>query len=108
MKNLTFALLLVLSFLTSCTVPESEIIRRYDDEDRAYSPAELTGIFEYMKSMVPEEIRIVALDEQLNPLDSFVVDRERNYTTSYDFLTPSRDYEYPFAKIVLVFPQGNN
>lgn len=108
MKNLTFALLLVLSFWTSCTVPESEILERYDDEDRAYSPAELTGIFEYMKSMVPEEIRIVALDEQLNPLDSFVVDRERNYATSYDFLTPSRDYEYPFAKIVLVFPQGNN
>jgi len=104
MGKLNFALVLVLAFLISCSVGDGEIVKRYDENDREFSPASLAGNFLYIKTMKPEEVRIVALDDKLNPLDSFVVPLEHSYT-SYDFITKSYDYEYPYAKIVVVFPQ---
>ena len=103
-KIVAFSFTLLL--LAACSGDE-EIVRRFDENGHAYSPAVLKGSIEYLPSMEPEKVRIVRLKHDLSPIDSFEVSVKSSWN-DYNFETDSRDFETPYVKIVTVFPaQGD-
>ena len=106
-----FALLFSLLFLMACSDNGNdggEILARYDENGVQYSPTEIDGIVGYMPSMKAESVRIVVVDASLNPVDSFEVPIDSLDWNSTGFKVGSRDYEYPYVKLVTIFPLGKN
>ena len=99
---------LVLLCLVACSDDESsgDIVRRIDEDGNTFSPAAMDGSIEYLSSMKPEKIRVVKLDYDLSPIDSFEVPL-RSYN-GYVFEVSSRDYESPYVKLVTVFKAQND
>ena len=79
---------------------EERALERYDEFGVRFSPTEVQGSVQYLPSMTPEYFRIVTVDRKLNPRDSF----ELYPVDVYKFIHDNRDYEYPYLKIVTVFP----
>lgn len=96
-------LLTVALWLVACSSfddGEERALERYDEFGVRFSPTEVQGSVQYLPSMTPEYFRIVTVDGKLNPRDSF----ELNPVDVYKFINGLRDYEYPYLKIVTVFP----
>ena len=104
MHKRVLALVFVIFLLAACCDDESsgEVVLRVDEDGNAFSPTELQGSVEYLPSMKPKAMRVIRLDDKLNPIDSFDV-AVKNLSDK-DFFVDSRDYEYPYVKIVTVFP----
>ena len=85
-----------------------DVIGRYDEDGTRYSPTELGAEVEFMPSMNAESVRIVNVDAALNPVDSFEVPVDSVDWYSKGFSLGSRDYEYPYMKLVTIFPYGKN
>lgn len=103
MNLIKTSLLTVALWLVSCSFMDGEeerILERCDEFGDRYSPTEIQGHAEYLPSMMPEFFRIVTVDSKLNPRDSF----ELYPVDVYKFINGLRDYEYPYLKIVTVFP----
>lgn len=105
-KNAVVVLLLALLSLMACSDFESteDVIARYDEEGFRYSPTELTGTVDYMPLMRAVAVRIVNVDSSLNPVDSFEISMDSVNFGSYT--VNSQDYEYPYFKLVVIFPLG--
>ena len=98
---------LVLLCLGACSDDGSgDIVRRIDEDGNAFSPASLQGSIEYLPSMNAEMVRVVRLDDKLNPIDSFEIPTEKTYGSDI-FATELLDFEYPYVKIVTVFEAEN-
>ena len=111
MKNAALALLFVFWGLMACSDAGNdggEILVRYDEDGMKFSPTEIDGIVGYMPLMKAESVRIVTLDASLNPVDSFEVPIDSLEWGSDGFKVDSRDYEYPYVKLVTIFPLGEN
>ena len=101
-------LFLVLGMVACSSIDgDDEVIARYDDGVQ-YSPTFLRGTVKYLKDLKPEKVKIVSVDAKLNPIDSIEVPVEKNDDGEYAFKVDDRDYEYPFVKIVPVFPLDKN
>ena len=107
MRKSVLGLVLTLLWLVACSDNGSsgEVVLRVDEYGNAFSPTELRGSVEYLHSMKPEAMRVIMLDDKLNPIDSVEVSVEK--TSEGKFYANSRDYEYPYIKIVTVFPAEN-
>ena len=111
MKNAALALLFVFWGLMACSDAGNdggEILVRYDEDGMKFSPTEIDGIVGYMPLMKAESVRIVTVDASLNPVDSFEVPIDSLEWGSDGFKVDSRDYEYPYVKLVTIFPLGEN
>lgn len=104
------SLLFLVLWLVACSSVDSGdgVVARYDKDGTQYSPAFMRGIVYYLKGMKPEKIKIVSVDAKLNPIDSIEVSVAKDDDGRYAFGVGDRDYEYPFVKIVPVFPLGEN
>lgn len=104
------ALTFVLLWLAACSDDESggDIVIRIDEDGATYSPTALEGYVEYMPSMQAECVRVVQLDNKLNPIDSFEVRIDPDSWYAKRFSVGMRDYESPYIKLVTVFPVGKN
>lgn len=108
MKKTIFTLLFTLLNLVACTGlddGDEEVLYRLDEYGNRFSPTVLTGSVDYIPSMVPERVKIISMDGQWNPVDSFEVPLDT--CPSFDncqFQLGSRDYEFPVLKMVTVFP----
>lgn len=104
-----FALLLVPLWLAACSEGDSSgrVILRADDDGVIFSPADLAGSIEYLPTMKPEQVRIVGVDKDLNPVDSFVATVSVDYRDNYVFYAESHEYEYPLIKVVTSFLSEN-
>ena len=94
-------------WLVACYDGESsgEVVRRLDENGVSFSPTSLQGTFEYLRTMKPETVRVIRLDNGLNEIDSVEVPAESTYYYDpYKFTLGERDYEYPYVKIIAVFP----
>ena len=100
------ALTFVSLWLAACSDDTSsgEVVRRIDQKGESFSPAELFGYVEYLPSMIPDVVRIILLDDKLTPLDSFEVEPFSDDTHINAFFVETRDYEYPYLKLVSEFP----
>ena len=87
---------------------EDEVLSRYNENGEIYSPTEMKGFVYYMPSMKAASIRIVNVNESLTPIDSFEVPVDSLERYSIGFKVGMRDYEYPYVKLVTVFPLGKN
>ena len=104
-KMRILVLLLALLWFAACSDDDGSVVLRLDENGYVFSPTKLEGSVEFLPSMKPEAMRVIELDEKLNPIDSFEVSLKKNSDT--DFFVESRDYEYPYVKIVTVFSVGN-
>lgn len=104
------ALSLLLLWLAACSDDGSsgKVVLRVDEDGESFSPTELQGSVEYLPSMKPEAVRIVRLDDKLNALDSLELPLDSTYMDRYAFRVESRDYEYPYIKVVTVFPSEDS
>ena len=108
-----FTLLAALLTFVACSSSDDIVVSRYDGDGNEFSPTELKGSIEYLPSMKAVNMKVVRVDEQLNPLDTFnvIIDSSENqiyYWKPYEFVSFSRDYEYPYVKILIEFPAENN
>ncbi|WP_254842376.1 hypothetical protein [Fibrobacter sp. UWB11] len=110
MKKAAFALLLALLGLMACSSIDGtdDVLARYDKDGYRYSPTYMRGTVHYLKDMKPEYVKVMRLDEKLYPVDSIEAPVEKNYDGEYTFKVDDRDYEFPFVKIVPVFPLDKN
>ena len=106
LEKAAILLLSALMGFVACSDSVSEdVLSRVDENGVQYSPTEMNGQVYFLKTMIPESMRVINVDEKLNPLDS--VDAEltlSTYSGSYSFWVPRHDYQQPYAKIVTVFP----
>lgn len=104
MRKSVLGFVFLVLWLAACCDDESsgEVVLRVDEDGNAFSPTELQGSVEYLPSMKPKAMRVIRLDDKLNPIDSFEV-AVKNLSDK-DFFVDSRDYECPYVKIVTVFP----
>ena len=100
-------LLLAVFCLIACSDDDDggSVLYRMDEYGQCYSPAELNGKVVYMPSMKPEKIKVVNVDGEFNPKDSFEVLLD-SAAESRSYFVGSRDFEYPYLKLVAVFPLG--
>ena len=105
-KAFLLALFVALS-LVACSDIEDEILYREDAAGVRFSPTKLQGTIDYLPAMAPKYVKVVNVDEQLNPVDSFEVSVDSGNSKNRAFEVASRDYEYPIVKIVPVFEQDN-
>ena len=108
MRKSVLGFVFLLLWLVACCNDDSssgEVVLRVDENGNAFSPTELQGSVEYLPSMNPEAMRVVRLDDKLNPIDSFGIYLDKS--SKKDFWADSRDYEYPYVKVVTVFPADN-
>ena len=102
---LAFSVLLCLMACSGLDDDNEEILGRVDENGVLFSPAAINGSVTYLPTMVPESLKIVTLNKQWNPVDSFYVPLDSgNLTGEHVFSTGLLDYEYPMLKIVTVFP----
>lgn len=97
---------LVLLCLVACSEDESseEVLFRLDENGVVFSPTDMSGGTRYLPSMKADRFRIVRVDNKLNPLDSFDVPADHEDWYPNSFSVGTRDYEFPYVKIVTVFP----
>lgn len=100
-----FVLLVLLGLMaSSCSdCDDGAVLSRYDDVGFMYSPTPLSGSVEYISTMTPEKIKVVTLDELLNPVDSFEIAAMPELNKTSVFSVNERDYEYPYVKLVPIF-----
>ena len=110
MKKSIFTLSLALLTLVACTGLDDsneEVLYRLDEYGNKFSPTKLSGYIEYLPSMVPERLKIISIDNQWNPVDSFEIPLDTcDASNDYRFQIASRDYEFPILKMVTVFPMS--
>ena len=106
MNFIKASLIFVLLLLEACSHSEDVVLARYDENGVRYSPATVQGLVGYLPTMEPTSVRIVNVDYQLNPVDSFEVELKNTNWSSNGFLVEDHDFEYPILKIVTVFPNG--
>ena len=105
-KAFLLALFVALS-LVACSDIEDEILYREDAAGVRFSPTKLQGTIDYLPAMALKYVKVINVDEQLNPVDSFEVSVDSGNSKNRAFEVASRDYEYPIVKIVPVFEQDN-
>ena len=95
---------LVLLCLVACSDDESsgEVVRRIDSEGNTFSPATIDGSIEYLPSMKAERVRIVQLNYDFSPIDSFEVAVDSGNGNTFEVDT--NEYVTPYVKIVTIFP----
>ena len=98
--SLTFVLL----WLAACSDDTSsgEVVVRIDENGNTFSPVYLQGTIEYLPLMESEMVRVVRLDDKLNPIDSIEIPTEKTYGADI-FVSEVLELEYPYLKIVTVF-----
>ena len=104
-------LLFALLYLTSCSVfddDEYEVIARYDEFGVQYSPVTLHGRVNYLTPLKPVSVRVVNVDYELNPLDSFDVSIEDTQRSSNAFTISAKPVKSPILKFVTEFSYGKN
>ena len=106
LEKAVFLLLSVMMGLVACSDSVSEdVLSRVDENGVQYSPTEMSGTVSFLKTMIPESMRVINVDEKLNPLDSVDAELTLGYGSEYySFWVPRHDYQQPYAKIVTVFP----
>lgn len=107
LKKKCFALVSLFAVLAiiACSKEESVVLARVDESGYAYSPTSVGGSVEYLPTMIPEKVRIVTLDDSLEPVDSIEVEVDSSYVdVAWGFNTGMREFEYPMLKMVSVFP----
>ena len=104
------ALTFVLLWIVACSDGESgeDVVVRLDENGVAFSPTGMAGYIEYMPSMKAERVRVVQVDRNLNPIDSFEVAVGSERWSSSGFSVGVRDYETPYVKLVTIFPLDKN
>ena len=100
-----FVLLVLFGLMaSSCSdCDDGAVLARYDDVGFMYSPTPLSGSVEYISTMTPEKIKVVTVDELLNPIDSFEIAATPELNKTSVFSVNERDYEYPYVKLVPIF-----
>ena len=104
-SKLIFVLLALFGLMaSSCSdCDDGTVLSRYDDVGFMYSPTLLSGSVEYISTMTPEKIKVVTLDEMLDPVDSFEIAAMPELNKTSVFSVNERDYKYPYVKIVPIF-----
>ena len=104
-SKLIFVLLALFGLMeSSCSdCDDGTVLSRYDDVGFMYSPTLLSGSVEYISTMTPEKIKVVTLDEMLDPVDSFEITAMPELNKTSVFSVNERDYKYPYVKIVPIF-----
>lgn len=98
-----FAILLAMPlFFIACGDEGSgeSLVGRIDSDGIVFSPAGINGRVAYLPSMKAEKVVVVALDYDLDPLDTMeiVMEDAEGY-----FSTGTREWKSPYAKITTVF-----
>ena len=107
MNFIKASLIFAVLWLAACSDDGDEIVyARIDENGVQYSPATIQGMVEYLPNMKPSSVRIVNVDEHLNPVDSFEVPVEKTNWSLQGFSVSSHDFKYPLVKIITVFPYG--
>ncbi len=103
---------LVLLSLVACSNDDgssADIVRRFDENGKVFSPTELGGESQFLTTMRPEKVRFVSLDQNLDAIDSFEVSMDSSWdgnklSPSFRFHAKLREYQWPYLKMVAVFP----
>lgn len=108
--------IILVSFVLLCLVAcsnddgsSADIIRRFDENGKVFSPTELGGESQFLTTMRPEKVRFVSLDQNLDAIDSFEVSMDSSWdgnklSPSFRFHAKLREYQWPYLKMVTVFP----
>ncbi len=106
LEKVVFMFVAMLGLAACSDDTEEEVLYRMDEQGLVFSPTEMEGSIEYMPSMIPKYVKIVNVDGSLNPVDSFEVPIDTSGRDDGAFSVDSRDYEFPYVKVVTVFPLG--
>ena len=110
-KFLKASLMFAVLWLAACSAfddDEVEVIARYDEFGVQYSPASMQGSVNYLPPLNPTSVRIVNVDDQLNPLDSFDLPIDSAHWSKKAFTISSQPVKSPILKIVTEFSYGKN
>ena len=108
LEKVVFMFVAMLGLAACSDDTEEEVLYRMDEQGLVFSPTEMEGSIEYMPSMIPKYVKIVNVDGSLNPVDSFEVPIDTSGRDNGTFSVDSRDYEFPYVKVVTVFPLGKS